>query len=389
MSDKTGIAWTDASWNPVTGCTKVSQGCKHCYAEREWARLTANTKATAYYGRAFTDVACHEDRLDQPLRWSKPRMIFVNSMSDLFHEDVPDEFIDRVFAVMALAEKHTFQVLTKRPERMRRWFDVGHDNREHAVGQAMREIAASRGGDDAGLPEWPLPNVWLGVSIEDQTTADERIPLLLQTPATVRWVSAEPLLGAVDLERVAWPNKCGHRVDVLRGGYWNKAHCIALGPSADLGEAKGGFTNHSDFPATLDWIVCGGESGGPKARPMHPDWAEDLQSQCEEAGIPFFFKQWGEWLPVNQMTDVEIGELHRSNRIAKNGEDQFAMDEIFGTHCTVPATVVGTDGSCLAVTDPMAFRTGRGGMTTFRVGARKAGCTLNGEVRQDWPAYEG
>ncbi len=118
MSDNSGIAWTNATWNPITGCTKVSQGCKHCYAEREWARLSANHKATTYYGRAFTDVACHEDRLDQPLRWKKPRLIFVNSMSDLFHEDVPDVFIDKVFAVMALAEQHVFQVLTKRPKRM-------------------------------------------------------------------------------------------------------------------------------------------------------------------------------------------------------------------------------------------------------------------------------
>ena len=117
-----------------------------------------------------------EGRLDQPLRWMRPRLIFVNSMSDLFHEDVPDNFIDRVFAVMALATQHTFQVLTKRPDRMLRWFDPGYDNREHAVGQAMREIATAHGGDDAGLPEWPLPNVWLGVSVEDQATADECIP---------------------------------------------------------------------------------------------------------------------------------------------------------------------------------------------------------------------
>lgn len=370
MSDKTGIAWTNATWNPVTGCTKVSQGCKHCYAEREWARLSANPKATAYYGRAFTDIRCHPDRLTEgPIRWRKPRMIFVNSMSDLFHEQVPFEFIDEVFEVINCSPMHKFQILTKRPERMLEYFQ-------------RSEIAWA-------VEDGPLDNVWLGVSVEDQATADERIPLLLQTPATVRWVSAEPLLGAVDLERVAWPTKCGHRVDVLRGGYWNKAHCIALGPSVDIGESKGGFTNHSDFPATLDWVVCGGESGGPNARPMHPDWAEDLQSQCEEAGVPFFFKQWGEWCPCNQMTDTEIGELHRSNRIAKNGEDQSTLDEIFGTHCTVPATVVGTDGGCLAVTDPMAFWTGRGGMTTFRVGARKAGCTLNGEARQEWPAYEG
>ncbi len=264
MSDKTGIAWTNATWNPVTGCTKVSQGCKHCYAEREWARLSANPKATTYYGRAFTDVACHEDRLDQPLRWSKPRMIFVNSMSDLFHEDVPDAFIDRVFAVMALATQHTFQVLTKRPERMLQWFDLQYDNREHAVGQTMREIAAARGGDDAGLPEWPLPNVWLGVSVEDHATADERIPPLLQTPATVRWVSMEPLIGPIDMAEVP------------------------VGMSGPL-RPDGG--TGPDTPK-LDWIVVGGESG-PTARPMHIEWVDKLRLDCGKAGVPFFMKQLG------------------------------------------------------------------------------------------------
>ena len=258
MSDKSGIAWTDSTWNPVTGCSKVSQGCKHCYAEREWGRLSANPKATNYYGRSFSDIACHEDRLDQPLRWKKPRMIFVNSMSDLFHEDVPDAFIDQVFAVMALAGQHTFQVLTKRPARMLRWFDPGFDNREHAVGQAMREIAAARGGDDAGLPEWPMPNVWLGVSVEDQATADERIPLLLQTPTAVRWVSAEPLL-----ERV------------------------------EIGFAMPWRVTGAAYGQTLDWVVCGGESGGPKARPMHVEWVNKLRLDCEKAGVPFFMKHLG------------------------------------------------------------------------------------------------
>ncbi len=288
MSDKTGIAWTNSTWNPITGCSKVSQGCKNCYAEREWGRLSANPNAKSYYGRAFTDVTCHEDRLDQPLRWKKPRMIFVNSMSDLFHEDVPDAFIDKVFAVMALAEKHTFQVLTKRPDRMRDYLSM--KKREDLIGDvAMPQVSAG----NFGVLEWPLPNVWLGVSVEDQATADDRIPLLLRAPAAVRWVSAEPLLNFVDLERVAWPNKCEHRVDVLRGGYWNKANCIALGPSADLNEAKGGFTNHSDFPSTLDWVVCGGESGMKNARPMHAEWARKLHDDCAASGVPFFMKQLG------------------------------------------------------------------------------------------------
>jgi len=194
MSDKTGIEWTDATWNPATGCSKVSQGCKHCYAEREWPRMTK--LVPAYAGRAFTDVATHADRLDQPLRWKKPRMIFVNSMSDLFHQDVPDSFIDQVFAVMALAPQHTFQVLTKRAKRMREYMSEGA--RASAVFDIMRnsEIGYLAGGDKLPPQSWPLPNVWLGVSVEDQAAADERIPLLLDTPAAVRWIkSATPDAG--------------------------------------------------------------------------------------------------------------------------------------------------------------------------------------------------
>lgn len=181
MGDKSGIEWCDATWNPTTGCTKVSQGCKHCYAERDWPRLA---HLPEYRGRAFTNVAYHPVRLYPPLRWKKLRRIFVNSMSDLFHPDVPDAFIDQVFAVMALAQQHTFQVLTKRPERMLSYLT------EHAAGgrhvwPACQEIKMPRGRHKSA-PGWPLPNVHLGVSVEDQETADERIPLLLQTPAVVR-----------------------------------------------------------------------------------------------------------------------------------------------------------------------------------------------------------
>lgn len=244
MADKTGIEWTEATWNPVTGCTKVSAGCKHCYAERDWARLQ---HLPAYAGRAFTDVATHADRLDQPLRWQRPRRIFVNSMSDLFHADIHDDFIGMVFRTMARAPQHTFQVLTKRPERM----------------QFLMTHPRMRGFVDDVAP-WPLPNVWLGVSVEDQEAADERIPLLLQTPAAVRWVSAEPLLGPVDLS----------------------SHLMCL-----CGMCGG--------DAPLRWVVVGGESG-PKARPMHPQWARDLRDQCAAASVPFLFKQWGEWAPRSE-----------------------------------------------------------------------------------------
>ena len=258
MADKTRIEWTDATWNPVTGCTKVSAGCKHCYAERDWARLSANPQ-TRYYGREFTDVQCHPDVLDLPLRWTKPRRIFVNSMSDLFHPTIPIQFLDDVMMTMELAKHHTFQVLTKRPTEML---------------DALQRIGT------------PVPqNVWLGVSVEDQATADERIPLLLQAPATVRWISAEPLLGPIDLTRLpevtCASECCGmQRLDALTG----QSIC-------DLSEQA------FDKNAHIDWVVAGGESG-PKARPMHPDWVRGLRDQCAAAGVPFLFKQWSEFWPA-------------------------------------------------------------------------------------------
>lgn len=273
MSDKTGIEWTEATWNPVTGCAKVSQGCKHCYAEREWPRMTKLVKA--YAGRAFTDVMTHGDRLDQPIRWTKPRMIFVNSMSDLFHEAVPDEFIDSVFGVMWAClwgrnEKpgHVFQVLTKRADRMRDY--LLQDRREH-----WARAAVNHGGgiDPDGIwdqvmdAEGPHPRIWLGVSVEDQKAADERIPLLLQTPAAVRWISAEPLLGPVDLGLFGTVPK-------------------------DISQR---YTLTYEM---LHWVVVGGESG-PKARPMKQEWARSLRDQCDDAGVPFLFKQWGEWFPTS------------------------------------------------------------------------------------------
>ena len=180
MADKSGITWTNTTWNPITGCTKVSAACKHCYAERDWARLV---HLHAYAGRQFSDVACHPERLDQPLRWKRPRMIFVNSMSDLFHEDVPDEFIDRVFAAIAMSPQHTFQVLTKRPERMRSYMTT--NNRQAYIEKARVKMLSDRQGSQYINPDkvfggnvwrrWSLPNVWLGVSIEDQKTANEQI----------------------------------------------------------------------------------------------------------------------------------------------------------------------------------------------------------------------
>lgn len=264
MSINTKIEWTDASWNPVTGCTKVSRGCRWCYAERVVERF--------YPQRKFTDVRCHPERLEQPLRWHKRRRIFVNSMSDLFHEDVPDSFIGRVFGVMAVCQQHTFQVLTKRPIRARDLLADGvvgpvkgeadQTAFECFRGHRPKNLPPLRAQDWPGL-HWPLRNVWLGVSVEDQDTADERIPLLLETPAATRFVSYEPALEGVDFNRWLW--KPARKDSGVR----------------ELVKTE-----------RLHWIIVGGESGA-HARPFDLNWARAVIAQCREANVPCFVKQLG------------------------------------------------------------------------------------------------
>ncbi len=281
MSDKTKIEWTDATWNPVTGCTKVSAGCDHCYAESIATRF-AGTKA---YPNGF-DVTLWPERLDQPLRWQRPRRVFVNSMSDLFHDQVPDEFIARVFAVMACSYRHTFQVLTKRPGRMRSLLNspefVRLFDREFCSipdwNDRWPDLEFAPAGHVWHLENGPLPNVWLGVSVEDQKWANIRIPQLLATPAAVRFLSCEPLLGPVDL-----------------ASWFHTSECIAS-------QEPPWCTCHLLTGTSVDWVIVGGESG-PHARPMHPDWARSLRDQCVAAGVPFLFKQWGEWAPAVRSTD--------------------------------------------------------------------------------------
>jgi len=249
------IEWTDATWNPIVGCSKCSPGCDNCYAERMAKRLSKMPQTAGLYSAYVIDDAGWTGRtawagyptMTKPLHWRKARRVFVCSMGDLFHETVAFEMIDRGFAIMARCSQHTFQILTKRPERMleylspnsprytaRKIFDIVCRSDPHSPGVFDADAA------------WPLPNVWVGVTAENQEAADERIPLLLQTPAAVRFVSIEPMLGEVDIS-------------------WHLTGCI-------------------------DWVICGGESG-PGARPMHPDWARSLRDQCRDAGVPFFFKQ--------------------------------------------------------------------------------------------------
>ena len=276
------IEWTEKTWNPIVGCSIVSPGCTNCYAMRQAARIEKMNPDLAHY-RGLTQpskagpvwigkVALSERALLEPLRRRKPTTWFVNSMGDLFHEDAPDAWIDRVFTVMALSPQHTFQVLTKRAKRMREYCEL-LDN--EPVRDTVRRIVAAWP-NNAPVPvagiKFPLPNVWLGVSADDQKRADERIPDLLATPAAVRFVSAEPLLGPINFGR--WLPRDG-------GAIYDGA---------------GGQMDYIEPTDGLDWIIVGGESG-PSARPMLVAWARSIRDQCKSAGVPFFFKQFGEFAP--------------------------------------------------------------------------------------------
>jgi protein gp37 len=301
----TKIEWTEATWNPIVGCSIVSPGCTNCYAMRMAARLEAigprpdgsgNVGLMHYAGTTQNrrgkptwtgKVAMAADAvLTAPLRRRKPTTYFVNSMGDLFHEGVPDEWIDRVFAVMALAPQHTFQVLTKRASRMREYM-ARRSGRHHPamVFATCLSATGTVAHPSIDLTAWPLPNVWLGVSAEDQRRAYERIPELLATPAAVRFVSAEPLIGPIYFDPL-----------------WLRASPSAMAASGRLPANAPAWTRIGS--TALDWIIVGGESGRG-ARPMHPGWARMIRDQCATAGVPFFFKQWGEWEPLPADATVE------------------------------------------------------------------------------------
>lgn len=295
----TSIEWTGYTWNPVTGCTPVSEGCRNCYAKRMAHRLRGRF---GYPADEPFRVTLHPERLEEPLRLTKPSRIFVASMGDLFHEGVPMEFIAEVFDVMASAtvncgkrhrhseecwggSPHTFLILTKRPQSMKQALeDLPNWVEEYWSDDAPLSLCL-----EVGL--WPLYNVWLGVSVENQAAADERIPILLQTPAAVRWVSVEPMLGPI---RFA-PG-------------WLDGQCDAL--CEDYPECR--CVNGDPWPH-LDWVVCGGETG-PGARPVHPDWVRSLRDQCHSAKVAFYFKSWGEWLPP--YATLSPGEGYKEEWIA-------------------------------------------------------------------------
>lgn len=370
MADKSRIEWTDATWNPITGCTLVDEGCRHCYAAHlitSWpaignhpSRKGLARKNAAGESKFTGEVRFNQQWLDQPLRWTKPRRIFVCAHGDLFHESVPDEWIDKVFAVMALAPQHTFQVLTKRPDRAAKYLT---SDRHLYIGEEMMnnrprtydisKVAEAFGNEEEPnvMPkDWPLQNVWLGTSISDQSSADLRIPQLLACPAAIRFVSAEPLLGPVDA-RPYMPNEL-----------WNNL------PSWKQPE--------------IDWVIVGGESG-PHARPMHPDWARSLRDQCVAAGVAFFMKQWGEWKPLGQ---TALGEDEAYYHPAPEIDPEASRRCKYDSLCLAP------DGTSYSTGQANKYHRiadgafcGAGHMSCFKIGKKAAGRLLDGRTWDQMP----
>jgi protein gp37 len=327
MSDGTKISWSDATWNPISGCSKVSDGCLNCYIDRTPPFRMAHRKFNGREVGATTGVMLHSERLGIPLKWRKPRMIFVCSLADLFQDEVPDRFIADVFAVISLGTQHVFQVLTKRHARMR---SLLNSPQFWALVDAARQVRgfAPLPGDAPHI----LENAWIGVSTENQKWADVRIPALLQTPAAVRWISAEPLLGPISLR--GWVE----RLPVEDGGY----------------------------STYLDWAVIGGESG-PQARPMHPDWARALRDQCVASGVSYHFKQWGEW--------TEAFRAQASHLIHVNGT-------------VIPRGDGTTDfpyGSDSGRDQDLVDRGHQGWIRARRVGKKAAGRDLDGRTWDEYP----
>ena len=337
----TKIEWTDETWNPITGCTQISEGCQNCYAKRMANRLKGRC---GYDADNPFKITQHPERLDQPLRWKKPRKIFVCSMGDLFHPEIRSDFIEVMFGIMSFLPQHTFLVLTKRPWQAEAFFR----NRtlaqcrqqiywyfDDGVGPTEEEVESSCGA-------WPLPNVWIGVTCETQARADERIPILLQIPAAVRYVSVEPMLGPIKLEHYFPEYDYRPTYEYFRIAYGldsNKPVIVRSG---------------------LDWVICGGETG-PGARPMHPDWVRSLRDQCQAAGVPFFFKSWGDW---QDGSALDTNAKHMI--VLNNGE-------------TVEP------GHELSITQREKWQYLRACMMS-RVGKKNAGRLLDGQQWNEYPA---
>ncbi|WP_374374424.1 phage Gp37/Gp68 family protein [Dongia sp.] len=391
MTDATDIEWTDRTWNVIRGCSRVSEGCRNCYAQGIAARF--NGPGQPYEGLAtrrrgsdgkvianWTGQTLFVDPLLlKPFKWKTPQFIFVNSMSDLFHETVTDDHLDQVFAVMALCPQHTFQILTKRPERMRDYCrSLGRHHSEDRISlQIKRMVDADMVSPGSGFfysagagIGWHIDNLWLGVSVEDQATADARVPILLDTPAALRWVSYEPALGPVNFTDITRPASDFDRmmpgfasVDRFSLNALDGFHRIEYPGSH--GKVAVARTGQASTPK-LDWIVCGGESG-PNARPSHPDWFRSLRDQCLAAGVPFLFKQWGEWAPGDTFGAIQDGPVTDRHGNVKDWMRRYVV-------CADHASRL----------DAHSF-TEHATNLVYRVGKKAAGRLLDGRTHDDMP----
>jgi protein gp37 len=378
------MIWWTKRWNPITGCTKCSPACDNCYAERLHTQrhkaLLTGKHMPECYAEPFDHVRFLPERLVDPLHWRKPQRVFPCNMSDIFHAEIDDRRRDLMFGAMAMATQHVFTPLTKRWERMAEYMG-GAD-----IIERIARACGQRWGDDAyhhiAALSWPLPNVWLGATIWDQASADRAVPILLSTPAAKRFVSVEPMLGPVDVAPYL-PGSyecaltCGHRegassrpeVRCLECGFqgldtyevWgdgNTEICPKCGnvdaPEPVCPECGTGMVQEHPDTQYLDWVICGGETGA-NARPMHPDWPRSLRDQCQDAGVPFFFKQWGEWAP---------------------GEED-------GKHDHINITTSGADWDKLPMEE--LSREMIRAKSMLRVGNRRAGRVLDGRTWEEVP----
>lgn len=377
MAENTKIEWAHHTFNPWIGCTKVGPGCDNCYAEADFDKR----RHVVQWGAGNPRKRTAPSTWAQPLKWNKEAerlgvryRVFCASLADVFDNAVPTEWLVDLLELIRTTPRLDWLMLTKR-------IGVAVSRLQQAHAYVLEHWTAI----DAQplswwLQEWieegnPPNNVWIGATIVNQEEADRDIPKLLAVPAAKRFLSMEPLLGPVELRLVTktWaPGRCNHCCNGDRcddPSHYDRAYCPHC---------------HGTGGQPIKWVIAGGESG-PGARPMHPDWARSLRDQCQAAGVPFLFKQWGQWKPINQMDEAEHEPLYVPNVKAKPHEDQGNLDDIFGRRCTVDTTVVHHDGTTRSITEPMAFLQGTEAMMAFRVGKKAAGRLLDGREWNEVP----
>lgn len=353
MGETTGISWADSTFNIAIGCEKCSEGCAYCYAERDMENPKYGSRFKGAWGPEKYRYTLSDAYWKKPLTWQRKAAregrrirVFTSSLCDVFEQHgLIDRERARLFDLVAETPNLDWLLLTKRIER-------------------AEQIWPWKTQDEAPR------NLWIGTTVENQARANQRVPPLLRIPAWRHFVSSEPLLGSVDYTQIEYRDEDGNRClwDALRG-----YHEVLDSNSMDIITSRA----LGDEIPVIDWIIAGGETG-KHARPMHPEWPRFLRDQAERAGIPFHFKQWGEWLPISEMSEAETNALYESNKKAPQGDEwrQPEIDEAFGRRCTVPTDSIqcnGLRGSWGLSMDKPAY-------SVFRVGKKRAGRLLGGQL---------